>query len=115
MLWEGQAAVDVIDVSPHGRALVFDSFRTTICCFSTTNWPRVRSGGDKKRLMLLLCLVTGTISAFLDNVTTILLIAPVRRSLPILPHPRDPTSTAATQNTMSPAPPACAPSLVQID
>ena len=32
--------------------------------------------------MLLLCLVTGTLSAFLDNVTTILLIAPVHHFSP---------------------------------
>lgn len=30
------------------------------------------SGGSKRRLCLLLCLVTGCLSAFLDNVTTIL-------------------------------------------
>jgi len=35
------------------------------------------SGGDKTKLCLLLCLVTAVLSAFLDNVTTILLIAPV--------------------------------------
>mmetsp|Transcript_27974 Transcript_27974/g.54629 ORF Transcript_27974/g.54629 Transcript_27974/m.54629 type:complete len:872 (-) Transcript_27974:555-3170(-) len=35
------------------------------------------SGGDKTKLLLLLCLVTAVLSAFLDNVTTILLIAPV--------------------------------------
>jgi len=35
------------------------------------------SGGDKTKLLLLLCVVTAFLSAFLDNVTTILLIAPV--------------------------------------
>jgi len=35
------------------------------------------SGGSKKKLLLLLCLVTAILSAFLDNVTTILLISPV--------------------------------------
>eukprot|EP00282_Hemiselmis_andersenii_P008207 CAMPEP_0114164598 /NCGR_PEP_ID=MMETSP0043_2-20121206/30753_1 /TAXON_ID=464988 /ORGANISM="Hemiselmis andersenii, Strain CCMP644" /LENGTH=410 /DNA_ID=CAMNT_0001261269 /DNA_START=156 /DNA_END=1388 /DNA_ORIENTATION=- len=35
------------------------------------------SGGSKYRLCLLMCLVTGVLSAFLDNVTTILLITPV--------------------------------------
>jgi Na+/H+ antiporter NhaD/arsenite permease-like protein len=35
------------------------------------------SKGDKTKLLLLLCAVTGVLSAFLDNVTTILLIAPV--------------------------------------
>uniref|UniRef100_A0A7S0HFN8 Citrate transporter-like domain-containing protein n=1 Tax=Hanusia phi TaxID=3032 RepID=A0A7S0HFN8_9CRYP len=35
------------------------------------------SGGNKTKLLLLLCLVTAILSAFLDNVTTILLIAPV--------------------------------------
>ena len=35
------------------------------------------SKGDKTQLLLLLCSVTGLLSAFLDNVTTILLICPV--------------------------------------
>ena len=35
------------------------------------------SKGDKTQLLLLLCVVTAVLSAFLDNVTTILLIAPV--------------------------------------
>jgi Na+/H+ antiporter NhaD/arsenite permease-like protein len=35
------------------------------------------SGGNKTRLLLLLCIVTAVLSAFLDNVTTILLICPV--------------------------------------
>lgn len=35
------------------------------------------SKGDKTQLLLLLCAVTAVLSAFLDNVTTILLIAPV--------------------------------------
>ncbi len=35
------------------------------------------AGGDSVRLLLLLCLVTAVLSAFLDNVTTIILIAPV--------------------------------------
>ena len=34
-------------------------------------------GSSKTRLLLLLCMVTAILSAFLDNVTTILLIAPV--------------------------------------
>jgi Na+/H+ antiporter NhaD/arsenite permease-like protein len=44
-------------------------------------WLAVRllvySKGSFNRLMVLLCLLTGLLSAFLDNVTTILLIAPV--------------------------------------
>lgn len=36
-----------------------------------------RSKGSLIRLMLLLCLLTAVSSAFLDNVTTMLLIAPV--------------------------------------
>jgi len=35
------------------------------------------SGGDKTKLLMLLCIVTAVLSAFLDNVTTILLICPV--------------------------------------
>lgn len=35
------------------------------------------AGGSKVKLVLLLCTVTAVLSAFLDNVTTILLIAPV--------------------------------------
>jgi Na+/H+ antiporter NhaD/arsenite permease-like protein len=37
----------------------------------------VQSGGSFKRLMVLLCLLTAIASAFLDNVTTMLLLAPV--------------------------------------
>jgi Na+/H+ antiporter NhaD/arsenite permease-like protein len=36
-----------------------------------------KAGGNGIRLMLLLCIVTAVLSAFLDNVTTIILIAPV--------------------------------------
>ena len=36
-----------------------------------------RRRDSKKKLLLLLCLVTGVLSAVLDNVTTILLISPV--------------------------------------
>ena len=39
------------------------------------------SGGDKFRLLVLLCALTGCLSAFLDNVTTVLLIAPVTLTL----------------------------------
>jgi len=39
------------------------------------------SGGDKFRLLILLCALTGGLSAFLDNVTTVLLIAPVTLTL----------------------------------
>lgn len=44
------------------------------------------SGGSRRRLALLLFLVTGALSAFLDNVTTILLIAPVTIKLCKLVH-----------------------------
>jgi len=44
------------------------------------------SKGSKKRLLMLLCLVTGVLSAFLDNVTTILLISPVTIKLCGLVH-----------------------------
>ena len=44
-------------------------------------WVAIRSvkvaGGDPYRLLLVLCLVTAVVSAFLDNVTTVVLIAPV--------------------------------------
>ncbi len=36
-----------------------------------------KAGGNGVRLLLLLCIVTAVLSAFLDNVTTIILIAPV--------------------------------------
>tara|TARA_B110000971_G_scaffold213029_1_gene243276 strand:- start:451 stop:753 length:303 start_codon:yes stop_codon:yes gene_type:complete len=35
------------------------------------------SGGDMRKLTTLLCAATGVASAFLDNVTTMLLLAPV--------------------------------------
>jgi len=35
------------------------------------------SKGDKTKLLLLLCAVTGVLSAFLDNVTTVILVAPI--------------------------------------
>ena len=45
------------------------------------HWVAIRSvkvaGGDPYRLLLVLCLVTAVVSAFLDNVTTVVLIAPV--------------------------------------
>lgn len=40
-------------------------------------WAAKRSGGRPYRLMVLLCLLTAVASAFLDNVTTVLLVAPV--------------------------------------
>ncbi|MEQ7126745.1 ArsB/NhaD family transporter [Actinopolymorpha sp. B11F2] len=40
-------------------------------------WAAKRAHGDPFRVMVLLCLLTAVASAFLDNVTTVLLIAPV--------------------------------------
>ena len=40
-------------------------------------WAAKRARGDPFRVMVLLCLLTAGASAFLDNVTTVLLIAPV--------------------------------------
>jgi Na+/H+ antiporter NhaD/arsenite permease-like protein len=40
-------------------------------------WAAKRAGGSPLRIMILLTLITATASAFLDNVTTVLLIAPV--------------------------------------
>ncbi|BBX03048.1 hypothetical protein BST36_22610 [Mycolicibacterium moriokaense] len=40
-------------------------------------WAAKRAGGSPLRIMILLTLVTAVASAFLDNVTTVLLIAPV--------------------------------------
>jgi Na+/H+ antiporter NhaD/arsenite permease-like protein len=40
-------------------------------------WAAKRAKGDPYRVMALLCLITGVASAGLDNVTTVLLIAPV--------------------------------------
>ena len=39
------------------------------------------SGADPFRLLILMCLTTGVLSAFLDNVTTILLILPITMSV----------------------------------
>ena len=48
-----------------------------------------RSNADLKRLLTLLCVATAVLSAFLDNVTTMLLLAPVTIELcvaaPLLP------------------------------
>jgi Na+/H+ antiporter NhaD/arsenite permease-like protein len=43
----------------------------------TAIWAAKRAGGSPLRVMILLVLITAIASAFLDNVTTILLIAPV--------------------------------------
>jgi Na+/H+ antiporter NhaD/arsenite permease-like protein len=40
-------------------------------------WSAKRARGDPFRVMVLLCLLTAVASAFLDNVTTVLLVAPV--------------------------------------
>ncbi|MEV4314751.1 ArsB/NhaD family transporter [Actinocrispum sp. NPDC049592] len=40
-------------------------------------WAAKRAGGSPLRVMVLLVVITATASAFLDNVTTVLLIAPV--------------------------------------
>jgi Na+/H+ antiporter NhaD/arsenite permease-like protein len=40
-------------------------------------WAAKRAGGEPFRVMALLCLLTGVVSALLDNVTTVLLVAPV--------------------------------------
>jgi anion transporter len=40
-------------------------------------WAAKRAKGDPYRVMALLCLITGVASAGLDNVTTVLLVAPV--------------------------------------
>ena len=40
-------------------------------------WCAKRSRGRPYRLMVLLCVLTAVASAFLDNVTTVLLVAPV--------------------------------------
>jgi Na+/H+ antiporter NhaD/arsenite permease-like protein len=40
-------------------------------------WAAKRAKGSPLRVMLLLCVITAVASAFLDNVTTVLLIAPV--------------------------------------
>jgi Na+/H+ antiporter NhaD/arsenite permease-like protein len=40
-------------------------------------WVVKRSGGRPYRMLVLLILITGVVSAFLDNVTTVMLVAPV--------------------------------------
>jgi Na+/H+ antiporter NhaD/arsenite permease-like protein len=40
-------------------------------------WAAKRARGEPYRVLVLLCLLTGVASAFLDNVTTVLLVAPV--------------------------------------
>ncbi|MFJ9752516.1 ArsB/NhaD family transporter [Streptomyces chartreusis] len=55
-------------------------------------WAARRARGRPYRLMVLLIVVTGLLSAWLDNVTTVLLIAPVtilvcrRLGLPVIPY-----------------------------
>lgn len=55
-------------------------------------WSAQRSRGRPFRLMVILVVVTATLSALLDNVTTVLLIAPVtiavcaRLGLPVMPY-----------------------------
>jgi Na+/H+ antiporter NhaD/arsenite permease-like protein len=40
-------------------------------------WAAKRARGKPYRLMVMLCVITAVASALLDNVTTVLLIAPV--------------------------------------
>lgn len=60
-----------------GMMVIVGILRQTGVFEYTAIWAAKRSGGSALRVMVLLVLITATASALLDNVTTVLLIAPV--------------------------------------
>ena len=60
-----------------GMMIIVGILRRTGVFEFTAIWAAKRAKGSPLRVMILLVLLTGTASAFLDNVTTVLLIAPV--------------------------------------
>ena len=60
-----------------GMMIIVGILRRTGVFEYTAVWAAKRAKGSPLRVMVLLVLITATASAFLDNVTTVLLIAPV--------------------------------------
>ena len=60
-----------------GMMIIVGVLRQTGVFEYTAIWAAKRAGGSALRVMMLLVLITAVASAFLDNVTTVLLIAPV--------------------------------------
>ncbi|MEV4536575.1 ArsB/NhaD family transporter [Asanoa sp. NPDC049518] len=74
-----------------GMMLIVAVLRRTGVFEFVAIWAAKRAGGRPYRLMVILVLVTAVASAFLDNVTTVLLVAPVtflvcdRLAVPVAP------------------------------
>src|SRR5262245_53261179 len=60
-----------------GMMIIVGVLRRTGVFEYTAIWAAKRAKGSPRRVMLLLVLITAIASAFLDNVTTVLLVAPV--------------------------------------
>lgn len=60
-----------------GMMIIVGVLRKTGVFEYTAIWAAKRARGSPRRVMILLVLITAVASAFLDNVTTVLLIAPV--------------------------------------
>jgi Na+/H+ antiporter NhaD/arsenite permease-like protein len=60
-----------------GMMIIVGVLRRTGVFEYTAVWAAKRARGSPLRVMILLVLITAVVSAFLDNVTTVLLIAPV--------------------------------------
>ncbi|MGH3881404.1 MAG: SLC13 family permease [Actinophytocola sp.] len=60
-----------------GMMIIVGVLRRTGVFEYTAIWATKRAGGSPQRIMVLLVLITAVASALLDNVTTVLLIAPV--------------------------------------
>jgi Na+/H+ antiporter NhaD/arsenite permease-like protein len=60
-----------------GMMIIVGILRRTGVFEYTAIWAAKRAKGSPRRIMVLLVLITAVASAFLDNVTTVLLIAPV--------------------------------------
>src|SRR3954454_7003344 len=60
-----------------GMMIIVGVLRQTGVFEYTAIWAAKRAGGSAMRVLMLLVVITGVASALLDNVTTVLLIAPV--------------------------------------
>jgi Na+/H+ antiporter NhaD/arsenite permease-like protein len=60
-----------------GMMIIVGVLRQTGVFEYTAIWAAKRAGGSARRVMMLLVLITALASALLDNVTTVLLVAPV--------------------------------------
>lgn len=75
-----------------GMMIIVSVFKQTGIFEYLAIWAAQRSGGRPYRLMVLLVVITAGASALLDNVTTVLLVAPVtfavcaRLGLPVVPY-----------------------------